>query len=293
MAPGSPAALAAMKSCDGNFARVLAELDAKSVRDKTDVFVVSDHGFSTVARAVDIMAELRKAGFSAVRAFKEQPRNGDVMVVASGGSTLIYAIGHDPELTGQLVKFFQKQDYTGVIFTRDRMEGTFTLEQGRINTPNAPDIVVSLRWSDAKSGFGLPGMTTIDGTAGDSSRGAHGSLSRYDMHNILIAAGIDFRHGVTNALPSGNADLAPTILDILGVQPPQPMDGRILFESTTVAVDLKRSPVEVRTLESSRFDEERAWRQYLRVTEFGGGYYLDEGNGVSQVMGGSGAPPSK
>lgn len=47
-APGAPLALAALRGIDENLATLLAALAARGVRKKTDVFVVSDHGFSTI-----------------------------------------------------------------------------------------------------------------------------------------------------------------------------------------------------------------------------------------------------
>ncbi len=59
----------------------------------------------------------------------------------------------------------------------------------------------------------------------------HATLSRFDMHNTLVAAGPDFRQGWTDETPSGNVDLAPTIAAILGLQPDEAMDGRVLSEA--------------------------------------------------------------
>ena len=66
-APGSPTSLAAIKSNDDNLAQVLAALKARSALTSTDIFVVSDHGFSTIDLAVDVAARLRAGGFDAVR----------------------------------------------------------------------------------------------------------------------------------------------------------------------------------------------------------------------------------
>src|SRR5437763_10426006 len=62
-APGSPAALAAVKAVDHDLATVLRALKKKHVRDTTDIFVVSDHGFSTIRRSIDVVARLNSAGF--------------------------------------------------------------------------------------------------------------------------------------------------------------------------------------------------------------------------------------
>jgi arylsulfatase A-like enzyme len=276
---GSTSSLKALKSSDDNLSRVLKELAARGVRDETDVFVISDHGFSTVSRQVDVADLLKKAGFNAVREFKQPPRDGDVLTVPNSGTELLYVIGHDPKLAERIVGFLQRQEFTGVIFTRTPMDGTFTLDQVRINTPDAPDIVVSLRWTGDKNDAGIPGSIFCDGGYGPG-RGSHASLSRFDMRNTLVAAGPDFRRGWIDELPSGNTDLAPTILHLLGVAAPDTMDGRILVEALA-RVTPKFPPIEARTVETSCDLSNVVWRQYLRVTQFGGATYFDEGNGFS------------
>ena len=71
--PGSATARAALRDCDTHLGLVLAALHAKGVLEKTDLFIVSDHGFSTVDRAIDLMAILKKAGFPVVRSFAKTP----------------------------------------------------------------------------------------------------------------------------------------------------------------------------------------------------------------------------
>lgn len=281
--PGSRASLRALKGSDDNLTLVLEELDKRGLRDTTDVFVVSDHGFSTIARCIDVAAELTKAGFNAVREFKEPSAAGDVMVVGNGGSVLLYVIEHDPHVTRQIVDFLQQQNWPGVIFTREKMTGTFTLDQARINTADAPDIVISLRWTTDKSDRGLAGMMISDANTGDSKArrpgdGNHTTLSQFDMRATLVASGPDFRRGMVDQLPSGNPDLAPTILHVLGIEPPQPMDGRVLSEAF-VASPARFPPIEVHTLEATRELGKTTWHQYLRVTQFAGAAYFDEGNG--------------
>jgi arylsulfatase A-like enzyme len=277
--PGSETALKAMKGSDDNLARVLKELAARGVRDKTDVFVVSDHGFSTISRVVSVTDTLNKAGFHAAHEFKQPPPDGDVMVVGNGGTALAYVIGHDLKLVKKIVALLQQQDFTGVIFTREPMNGTFTLDQVLINTPDAPDIAVSFRWTNDKNAVGVPGSVPTDGFFG-ARQGIHSSLSPFDMRNTLVADGPDFRHGWIDELPSGNVDLAPTILHLLGVSPPDKMDGRVLTEAM-VPVTSKIPPIEVRTLDTSCDSSNTIWHQYLHVTEFSGTTYFDEGNGYS------------
>jgi arylsulfatase A-like enzyme len=46
-----------------------------------------------------------------------------------------------------------------------------------------------------------------------------------------VAAGPSFRRGVASDLPSGNVDLAPTVLALLGLAPQGLLDGRVLAEA--------------------------------------------------------------
>jgi arylsulfatase A-like enzyme len=227
--PGAPAAIAAINSADKNLAAVLLTLDEHKVRESTDVFVVSDHGFSTIRRSIDLRKILNETGFTAATEFKGEPKPGEIMLVGNGGSVLFYVIGHDATVTHRLIELLQQSDFAGVIFTKKPMEGTFELDQAKIDNDRAPDVVMAFRWDASKNQFGVPGMIDADWQRA-AGEGTHATLSRFDMHNTLIAAGPDFKRGETDDLPSGNVDLAPTILQILGIKPPKQLDGRILSE---------------------------------------------------------------
>src|SRR5439155_77558 len=112
-------------------------------------------------------------------------------------------------VTRRLVELLQHSDFAGVIFTRQPMEGTFELEQARIQNDRAPDVVMAFRSYDSKNQFGIPGMIDADWQRA-AGKGTHATLSRFDMHNTLVAAGPDFKPGETDDLASGNVDLAPT-----------------------------------------------------------------------------------
>jgi hypothetical protein len=189
-------------------------------------------------------------------------------------------VGHDTTLTRRLVEFLQQSDFAGVIFTKEAMEGTFRLDQARIETDHAPDVVMAFRWNDAKNQFGVPGMIDADWQR-PAGEGTHATLSRFDMHNTLIAAGPDFHRGEVDDLPTGNVDLAPTILHILGIKTPHKMDGRILSEAMTngdrVRTGLK---AETKTIEAKKDFAAGTWRQSLRISRVGSTIYLDEGNGA-------------
>jgi hypothetical protein len=191
---------------------------------------------------------------------------------------LLYVIGHDSDVTKKLVKFLQGWNYTGVIFTKQPMEGTFTLAQGHLDAPTAPDVFVSMRWRPDRNDVGTPGMLTCDICPYGPGQGMHGSLSPFEMHNTFIAAGPDFRSGVVDHLPTGNVDIAPTILWILGVKRPKTMDGRVVAEAM-LGIESTIKSFEPSHLEAIRDLDKVAWHQYLNFTEVNGVTYFDEGNG--------------
>src|SRR5439155_309571 len=137
--PGSETAVAALKSSDNNLARVLGELERRGLRGKTDIFVVSDHGFSTITQTADVAKVLQGAGFKAAREFKRPPSKDDILVISNGGATLLYVIGRDSKLIRKVVAFLQRQEFTGVLFTRKPVEGAFTLDQASIKPPKPMD----------------------------------------------------------------------------------------------------------------------------------------------------------
>src|SRR6185312_13756412 len=151
------------------------------------------------------------------------------------GSVLLYVIDHDAKTTDRLVSFLQTEDSVGTIASVGPREGTFALDDELIHSKDAPAVVFSLRWTSAANVFGAPG-TIISEAQGSNitpteQHGTHASLSPFDMHNTLVAAGPDLRRGFVDSTPSGNIDVAPTILKILGAKPPATIDGRVLSEA--------------------------------------------------------------
>ena len=275
-APGSPAAMDAIKTADANLAQIVAALDRRQGRESTDIMVVSDHGFSTIRRMIDLPHLLAQAGFKAVTELSAGLQPGQIMMVGNGGAVFFYVAEQDRSLTQRLVDFLQQSDFSGVIFSRRHLEGTFPLARGRIDNDFAPDVVLAFRWIDANNQFQHPGMIDADWqrTAG---KGTHATLSRFDVHNTLIAAGPDFQPGLTSELPSGNIDVAPTVLHILGVNAP-PMDGRVLGEALVKGEKTNLQP-HTDTLEVTNQFPVGHWHQYMKYTQVGPSIYIDEGNG--------------
>ncbi len=272
-APGSPEALAAIKAVDDDLAILLSALEKKKVRDSTDIFVVSDHGFSTIRRSIDVVALLNKAGFRAAKEFSDKPNPGDILVAGNGGTVLFYIHDHDRKVIQRLVDWLQHSDFAGMIFTREKFEGTFSFTDVHIDSQNNADVVLSFRGSEEKNRFGVAGMIDADWNrkAGD---GTHATMNRFDAHNSCIAQGPDFRHAFETTVPSGNIDIAPSILGIVGFHLPNQIDGRLLDDAMVPLPDqvpaLPRRPTDF--LHAMHDD----WQQSLVITHLRDTVYFDE-----------------
>jgi len=277
---GSEAAVTAIQNSDEQLAAVLKALDEKNALDSTDIFVVSDHGFSTISRGPEIIESLKRAKFTAAKQF-QNPETGDILVDSLGGTAFFYVFEHDEQVIRRLVSFLQGTDFAGVLFCALPLEGTFPLSEAHLAATNgAPDVVVSMRWDVEKNEYGAPGM--VAALEGKPGHGTHGSLSRFDLHNTLIAAGPDLKKGFVSELPSGNVDVAPTVLSLLGVAVQSPMDGRVLEEALVSQSASALKPVD-KTIEAGCDLGFISWHQYLKITQIANTVYYEEGNGQARL----------
>jgi arylsulfatase A-like enzyme len=220
---GSPPATEALAAADAELGRILAELGRRGV--EPDVLVVSDHGYSTVARRIDIEDIVRRAGF---------PRGhapGGVTVAANGGAALLYVRDSDPAALERLIRWLAAQPWTGGLVAGGAAGAALGLLPGDlvgVAGPRAPDVVLSFRWDSTGTANGFAGH--VDSAEGAPGLGTHGSGSPHELRCTLIAAGPSFRSGAVSDLASGNVDLTPTVLRLLGLTADAPLDGRALVE---------------------------------------------------------------
>ncbi|HEX4122590.1 MAG TPA: alkaline phosphatase family protein, partial [Verrucomicrobiae bacterium] len=282
--PGAPNPMRAIKNCDACLARVLQVLKDKNALDSTDVMVVSDHGFSTVTQIINVTDTLQAAGFPAFRKFPSgTPAPGDILAVSDGGVVLLYVTGHDGSQIEKVIRCLQAQPYAGVIFAQKPVSGTFPLADIHMNSPFAPDIVLAMRWKPDSSKYGVPGLMYCDHDYPIPNKGSHATLSPTEMHNTAVAFGPDFMHGMSDTLPTGNIDIAPTILWILGVQPKQKMSGRVLSEALSIPAPAVGTP-QTHHEEATWKGKDFVWRQYLDISEVDGVRYYDQGNGAQEPL---------
>jgi hypothetical protein len=126
---------------------------------------------------------------------------------------------------------------------------------------------VSANWSREKNDAGYEGKTTQSGVAG------HGTSSPYDIHNTLIAIGPDFREHAVSDVPTGNVDLAPTLLRLLGVPAPPSMTGRVIEEGLRSGPPIASVRVDVATETVKTLDG--SYELTAHISKAAGYAYLD------------------
>jgi predicted AlkP superfamily pyrophosphatase or phosphodiesterase len=220
---GAAQTVATLKRVDENIRRIQDGLKAAGLLDDYDIWVSSDHGFSTYTGAPDVASILKP--------YARAMADGTPRIVSSGGA--IYIRDNDEAAISEIVSALQRTPKVGAIFTSAKspgelvghVTGTLSFDAIRWQHQRSAQILFSPDWTDAANAVGWRGSSSSNGTAG------HGSSSPWDIHNTLIAAGPDLRPGQVVDIPSANVDLAPTFLSLLGIALPSSMQGRPLREA--------------------------------------------------------------
>jgi arylsulfatase A-like enzyme len=290
---GTPKTIEALQSVDAEIGRLLDEMRRRHMLETTNIIVTSDHGFSThvgeakQGQSVSLVELLIEKGLKA-------SKDSDDVVVSEGA---IYVKNHDLSTISKIVQALQLTPWVGAIFTRGKepgslegaIPGTLSFDQVYWDSPRSGDILVSANWTAAANKSGFKGMSMQSGVAG------HGSSSPFDIHNTLIVAGPDFKSApegkpvLESNLPTCNVDLAPTILALLGIDPPEGMDGRVLselFKSTPTPKD----PLVVKRIEAVQATvDEFTYKLEVHASNYEGHRYID----MTRVIrtGGAGLKP--
>ena len=254
---GHPTSMAAIRAVDDEIGRIQLGLRTAGRLDGFNIWVTSDHGFSTHTGGVDLDALLAP--------FAGALPDGSPRIVAGSGA--IYVRDRDADTVARIVEALQGADRVGAIFTPDaRVPGTLAFDAARWDHARAADILYSPAWTDAENAHGYRGTSASGGTAG------HGSASPYDVHNTLIAAGPALASGIEVTLPTSNVDFAPTFLYLLGLPAAPTMAGRPLTEAFRDGPEL---PAERRPAELTRETADGRYRAIARTTVVFGRRYLD------------------
>lgn len=239
-------ALKGIEQADAEIGRIVKYLRDRGLEDSTDLLVASDHGHSTVSQTVSVSDQLVLAGL------KEKSNSTDLMVSATGGCALFYVKNHEKAKIQAVVEYLMAQEWCGSLFSNSPTTGALPMLTTPDHSSRSPDILISFKWSDEENSQGIKGTAAF--AKGDVPVGAssHGSISPFEIRNLLVATGPNFKRGVSNQTPSGIIDLMPTILHILGLSIYEVLDGRVLSEALIGGPDPNDMPCEAYITHASR-----------------------------------------
>ena len=262
----------ALAMADAEFGRVLDWLQENGRLEDTDVIVLSDHGYSTITDVIPVEAMVRDAGF---------PGSGEngVVVAPNGGSVIFYTNPPNATTADRLARWLMTQPWCGALLSSEAagsIAGTLPLELAGGDGERGPDLAMSFAWNHDDNEQGVPGHAFSAG--GAPGAGQHGSMSPHELRNTLIAGGPSFKSGMINEIPSGNVDLAPTVLALLELPGAEQMDGRELSEALLGGPEPHEVEVAVEHHTVRRTVFQRTYRQIVRTSRVEDTLYLDEGD---------------
>ena len=282
---GSELSNQALGEADAQFRRILDWLEQDGRTDSTDVIVISDHGYSTIGEVIAMEDRLREAGFP--------PGNetGGVACAPNGGSALFYAHDSDPSICQRLAEWLMGQPWCGPVLagqaarSAGSIEGTLPASLCGCEGPRAPDIAMSFRWNSDPNNAGFPGQ--VRSTGGQPGQGVHGSMSRHELRNVMFARGPSFKDGIRVENPTGNIDLAPTVLHLLGGDGAAAavgafgaagMNGRVLHEALKGSDNSGEPDWTTELHNAERRVGDLVYRQQIRLCRVGETTYLEQGS---------------
>ena len=273
---GSPAAREALRHDDREIALTLATLDELGLTERAGVLVVSDHGFTSNVAGVDVARELVEGGAKAAL------DSADVILASSGQAVAFHVKDHDAARIGEIARLAQSREWGGALFSAARgagdprgvIDGTFSLDLIHLaHAERGLDLMLTFPWSSDANTFGVPGADLACTSGGARVYASdHGSMSPWNVRNTCLAWGADLKRGATVRAPSGNVDVAPTILHLLGIEDRAGMDGRVLSEALLDGPDPDKVIVQTRTAVVEAAD----YRAALQVSEVEGRRYVDK-----------------
>ena len=258
-----------LATADAGLSRILQTLARQG--DDPDVFVISDHGYSTISKVIEPAAALEHAGFTVNRG------EGSVLVGNNGGSLNINYPGVDEDEVARLFNWLASQDWAGPIFSSLPSIGelgALPAATAFMDGPRTPHLSVSMAWN-AVDAVG----TAWNASASPVGAGLHGSASPAEIRNTLLTAGPSFKQGIASSAPTGNVDLAPTVLRLLGLDVPSHMDGRVVDEALVGGPDGAELAIQSDESCSKLLNVQRT--QFVRRVSGAGFTYLESAGIVS------------
>jgi hypothetical protein len=206
---GTAAAAQALASCDANLGKVREAIAAAGIGARTDLMVVSDHGFATIRVVVNLAEMLVTNGI------KKSADSAELTIAQNGGTDLVYLseAGFPTNeakraALQKIVNFAEAQEWCGPIFSKELkqvpepsakgrrrrkpppnyagwIDGTFAEATGGLmNSARGPDLVISFREIPDADNKSLTGPENPAFTIGADGQQSTKNLSSPLLHPV-------------------------------------------------------------------------------------------------------------
>lgn len=216
---GSVPARAALRLADNVVGKMVAWHADQPDAAEIGLIVLSDHGHVTGSARIGVVAALRGGGFDVADGF-----DAGELVVTGGAAPGFYL--SNPARASELENFWRRQEWAGPLLAKNSLP----LQMFGSSHARSPDMIGLFRGSEASDALGVPGSASYDAADVPVGGGMHGGLHRRELSTVLVMSGGPFRRGAVVGSYADLADVTPTLLHLLGLDPGY-MDGRILAEA--------------------------------------------------------------
>ena len=204
----------AMGAADDTFAEILATIAAGKYSKTTAVIAMSDHGQIATSALIDLEGDLRADGIRAGAA----PGEDTDILMTGGNMGELRPMTPDVGKIADLGRWLMERDYIGMVFADpETVDGAFAPALVHQTHTRSAELMFVMRSDTSDGPGGLPGIGVYTGGV-PLGGGMHGGLNPFEMNTVLAFATPDGRKGAVDDAPASLVDIAPTILDLLGLE---------------------------------------------------------------------------
>jgi len=219
--------------------KIMEQIDGNTV-----LIVLSDHGFTSFEKNIDINSWLSKNGFMSLTEEPTEDKNGELFQFVDWSKTKAYSVGFNGiyiNLEGRESKGIVEESEREKIIEEiiDKLKGLKDPETGKdiiykvyrkedvyhgdyLN--NAPDIIIGFN-----PGYRMSWQTAIGGLTPEI---ISENTKKWDGDHLVdpsFVPGVLFTNLKINKKEPNQIDIAPTVLTLMGLEPPKEMDGESLI----------------------------------------------------------------
>lgn len=217
-----------LRHVDKCFGDIIEVFEHDPAYEDAILIIASDHGHVTIEKEIDFIELLKAEGHNIL---SDRPNDlGNQIAMTAWAMGGITAIDGDVKRVEKINQWLQEQSFIGTVFSKNKngvegiLPGTLSFNLIGVEHARQPDLYYTLSSTTQTDQYGFAGITTVaTGGTVPVGGGMHGGLNPHELNSTLILCGAGKLDDVTRSC--GIIDIAPTILDIMGLKAPKTMQG--------------------------------------------------------------------